>query len=74
MPVMVFNYGCGFDIVILHAIFVISEGVEYKYQFDYLKEKNCDIIQGYYFAKPMPKDAFIALLKEKKDGFFRISQ
>lgn len=25
MPVMVFNYGCGFDIVILHAIFVISE-------------------------------------------------
>lgn len=25
MPVMVFNYGCGFDIVILHAIFVVSE-------------------------------------------------
>ncbi|MDK9694421.1 MAG: EAL domain-containing protein [Sulfurimonas sp.] len=25
MPVMVFNYGCGFDIVILHAIFVIIE-------------------------------------------------
>jgi hypothetical protein len=25
MPVMVFNYGCGFDIVILHAIFVLSE-------------------------------------------------
>ena len=44
---------------------VIAEGVEYKYQFDYLKEKNCDMIQGYYFAKPMPEDAFIARLKEQ---------
>jgi diguanylate cyclase (GGDEF)-like protein len=25
MPIMIFNYGCGFDIVILHAIFVVSE-------------------------------------------------
>ncbi len=25
MPVMVFNYGCGFDIVFLHAIFVVIE-------------------------------------------------
>ncbi|MDD2789933.1 MAG: EAL domain-containing protein [Sulfurimonas sp.] len=25
MPVMIFNYGCGLDIVILHAIFVIAE-------------------------------------------------
>ena len=25
MPVMIFNYGCGFDIVILHAIFVLLE-------------------------------------------------
>ncbi len=25
MPVMVFNYGCGIDIVLLHAVFVIAE-------------------------------------------------
>lgn len=25
MPVMVFNYGCGFDIVLLHGIFVLAE-------------------------------------------------
>ncbi|DAB30582.1 MAG TPA: GGDEF-domain containing protein [Sulfurimonas sp. UBA12504] len=25
MPVMIFNYGCGFDIVLFHAIFVIAE-------------------------------------------------
>ena len=53
---------------------VVAEGVESKYQFEYLKEKNCDMIQGYYFAKPMPEMAFIAFLKEKKDGFFSLPQ
>ena len=43
---------------------VIAEGVEEKYQFEYLKEKECDIIQGYYFAKPMKKEDFIALLQK----------
>jgi EAL domain-containing protein (putative c-di-GMP-specific phosphodiesterase class I) len=44
---------------------VVAEGVEEKYQFDYLQEKRCDLIQGYYFAKPMPEDMFIARLKEQ---------
>lgn len=33
---------------------VIAEGVENKGQWDCLKELECDEIQGYYFAKPMP--------------------
>ena len=41
---------------------VIAEGVEYQYQFDFLKERECDFVQGYYFAKPMPQDQFIASL------------
>ncbi len=36
----------------------IAEGVETKAQRDYLLEKGCDIIQGYYYAKPMPKEEF----------------
>ena len=28
------------------------EGIEQKWQFDMLKELNCDYIQGYYFSKP----------------------
>lgn len=32
---------------------IVSEGVETKEQLDYLKENNCDIIQGYYFSKPL---------------------
>jgi len=31
MPVMVFNYGCGMDIVILHGIFVIAETMVIAY-------------------------------------------
>ena len=41
---------------------VIAEGVEDKYQFEYLKQRKCDTIQGYYFAKPLPKSEFIELL------------
>lgn len=36
----------------------IAEGVETKEQRDYLLEKECDIIQGYYYAKPMPEEDF----------------
>ena len=32
----------------------ISEGVEEREQVDFLKKMNCDLIQGYVFAKPMP--------------------
>ena len=29
------------------------EGVEEKWQFEKLKEFQCDIVQGYYFSKPV---------------------
>lgn len=32
----------------------VAEGVETKEQYEFLLKHNCDIIQGYYFAKPMP--------------------
>lgn len=39
MPVMIFNYGCGFDIVLLHGVFVIAEafvlGYIIKLQIEY---------------------------------------
>ncbi len=37
---------------------VISEGVETLDQVEFLDEINCDLIQGYYFAKPMPMKDF----------------
>lgn len=36
----------------------IAEGVETKKQREYLLEKGCDIIQGYYYSKPLPKEEF----------------
>lgn len=42
---------------------VVAEGVEKEYQYQYLKDKDCDIIQGFYFAKPMCEEDFIEFLK-----------
>ena len=35
---------------------IIAEGVETKEQADLLKSIGCEIIQGYYFSKPVPSD------------------
>jgi diguanylate cyclase (GGDEF)-like protein/PAS domain S-box-containing protein len=35
---------------------VIAEGVENKEQISFLREHNCDEIQGYYFSKPLSPD------------------
>jgi len=44
-------------------ITVLAEGVETKQQKDFLKESRCDMIQGYYYAKPMPVEDFGAYLE-----------
>ncbi|MGN0649451.1 MAG: EAL domain-containing protein [Oscillospiraceae bacterium] len=33
---------------------IVAEGVEKKEQVDFLARNGCDMIQGFYFAKPMP--------------------
>ena len=37
---------------------IVAEGIESREQVDFLAEKECDLIQGYYFAKPMPVQEF----------------
>jgi diguanylate cyclase (GGDEF)-like protein len=60
------------DIAIVRAIIamaktldytVVAEGVETKEQLDILTAESCDIIQGYYFAKPMPENMLLEYLK-----------
>jgi EAL domain-containing protein (putative c-di-GMP-specific phosphodiesterase class I) len=41
---------------------VIAEGVERKAQLDFLREHECDEIQGFYFSVPLPPDRFGKLL------------
>jgi diguanylate cyclase (GGDEF)-like protein len=37
---------------------VICEGVETKEQLDFLKDRECDEIQGYYYSPPVPPEDF----------------
>jgi len=50
---------------ISHSLSVpmIAEGVETEEQMLALKKLGCDIVQGYYFAKPMPAGDFESFLK-----------
>lgn len=41
----------------------LCEGVEDKEQLDFLVDAGCNIIQGYYFDKPLPKEEFENRLK-----------
>lgn len=42
---------------------IIIEGVERKEQVDLLLDLGCNIIQGYYFSKPLPESEIEKLLK-----------
>ena len=53
--------------IILESIFLfanrlnmrtVAEGVETKEQLGFLRTCNCNLIQGYYFARPMPEDMY----------------
>ncbi|MCH5265443.1 MAG: EAL domain-containing protein [Lachnospiraceae bacterium] len=43
---------------------VVCEGVETESQADYLRNIQCDMAQGYLYAKPMPMNEFEQLLDE----------
>lgn len=36
----------------------VAEGVEDKATVDFLANEGCDMIQGYYYAKPMPREEY----------------
>lgn len=42
----------------------IAEGVEQKVQAEVLKELGCDLLQGYYFAKPLYEEEFIIIANQ----------
>ena len=51
------------DIARLLEVPVIAEGVETEEQMGLLKKAGCDIIQGYYFSRPVPADEFRRLIE-----------
>ena len=51
-------------IVMAHSLklAVIAEGVETEEQCALLRSLGCDAMQGYFFSRPMPAEAFVKLL------------
>ncbi len=47
----------------------IAEGVENASEYEILKDLGCDVIQGYYFSKPLCLDDMTRLILERKDDF-----
>ena len=38
---------------------IVAEGIESREQVDFLVSQECDLIQGYFFAKPMPVEEYV---------------
>ena len=55
-----------FDIAKYLGVPVIAEGVETREQMEALKAMGCDIIQGYYFSKPLSAAEFETVLEENR--------
>lgn len=49
-------------------ITVLAEGVETEQQKEFLKESRCDMIQGFYYAKPMPVEQFMTYIGVKSEA------
>lgn len=47
------------------GIQVLAEGVETAAQSDFVEECGCTLIQGFFYARPMPLDAFAEFVEER---------
>ncbi len=45
---------------------IVAEGVETPEQFDFLKEHKCDILQGYFYSKPVSLSEFETMYFKQK--------
>lgn len=56
--------GCIIELAHQMGLYVVAEGVENQDQLRYLREKQCDIVQGYLISYPLPPAEFIAWLQQ----------
>jgi EAL domain-containing protein (putative c-di-GMP-specific phosphodiesterase class I) len=43
----------------------VAEGVETEGQQALLRDAGCDLVQGYYFSRPLPPEQFEELIKRE---------
>lgn len=47
------------------GIQTLAEGVELKEHREFLKAAGCEVLQGFFFSRPMPKEELIKLIEDK---------
>jgi diguanylate cyclase (GGDEF)-like protein/PAS domain S-box-containing protein len=50
------------------SLTVVAEGVETVEQHAFLREHDCDEMQGYFFSRPIPGDRFAELLRKASES------
>lgn len=57
-------------IVMAHALGkrVVAEGIETIEQLDFLRERRCDLVQGFYLARPLASSEMTELLQARVSG------
>ena len=53
------------DIAMYLGLAVVAEGVETEGQLNILRNANCDLVQGYYFSRPLPPEEFEKLIERE---------
>lgn len=53
------------DIAKYLNLIVVAEGVETKGQLELLQNAGCNIVQGYYFSRPLPPEEFEKLIQRE---------
>ena len=53
------------DIAKYLRLMVVAEGVETEGQLSLLKEAGCDLVQGFYFSRPIPPEEFEKLIEKE---------
>lgn len=46
-----------------------GEGIETKDMVEALTDLGCDILQGYYFSRPLPEQDFLAYMQNQPQSF-----
>ncbi len=56
---------------VAHALKIttIAEGIETKEQIDLVKDMGFDVVQGYFYSKPLPINEYLALIKRGSSVF-----
>ena len=50
------------------GITILAEGVEHEWQVKALQALRCDLLQGYFFAMPMPAEEAFQRVAGKEEG------